>query len=43
VIAVLVAADVLGRISLPTAVLGHDGSTLLVALSGLPLLRRVRR
>ena len=42
VIVVLVAADVLGRISLPTGVIGHEGSTLLVTLSGLRLLRRNR-
>ncbi|MEP6860716.1 MAG: heavy metal translocating P-type ATPase [Deltaproteobacteria bacterium] len=43
VIVVLVAADVLGRISLPVGVIGHEGSTLLVTLSGLRLLlfRRV--
>jgi Zn2+/Cd2+-exporting ATPase len=39
VIALLVTADVLGRISLPTGVVGHEGSTLLVTLSGLRLLR----
>lgn len=42
VIALLVTADVLGRISLPTGVVGHEGSTLLVTLSGLRLLRRRR-
>jgi len=41
-IALLVTADVLGRISLPTGVVGHEGSTLLVTLSGLRLLRRSR-
>jgi Cd2+/Zn2+-exporting ATPase len=39
VIALLVTADVLGRINLPTGVVGHEGSTLLVTLSGLRLLR----
>lgn len=38
-IVILVTADVLGRISLPTGVIGHEGSTLLVTLSGLRLLR----
>lgn len=38
-IVVLVTADVLGRITLPTGVIGHEGSTLLVTLSGLRLLR----
>ena len=42
VIVLLVTADVLGQISLPTGVIGHEGSTLLVTLSGLRLLRRVR-
>lgn len=42
VIILLVAADVLGRISLPTGVIGHEGSTLLVTLSGLRLLQRIR-
>jgi Cd2+/Zn2+-exporting ATPase len=38
-IVILVTADVLGRISLPIGVIGHEGSTLLVTLSGLRLLR----
>jgi Cd2+/Zn2+-exporting ATPase len=42
VIILLVTADVLGRISLPTGVIGHEGSTLLVTLSGLRLLQRIR-
>jgi Cd2+/Zn2+-exporting ATPase len=42
VIVVLVTGDVLGLISLPTGVIGHEGSTLLVTLSGLRLLRRSR-
>jgi Cd2+/Zn2+-exporting ATPase len=42
VIVLLVTADVLGQISLPTGVIGHEGSTLLVTLSGLRLLRRIR-
>ncbi|HEY6032871.1 MAG TPA: heavy metal translocating P-type ATPase, partial [Kofleriaceae bacterium] len=42
VIVLLVTADVLGRISLPTGVIGHEGSTLLVTLSGLRLLQRIR-
>jgi Cd2+/Zn2+-exporting ATPase len=42
VIVLLVTADVLGRISLPTGVVGHEGSTLLVTLSGLRLLLRTR-
>jgi Zn2+/Cd2+-exporting ATPase len=41
-IVLLVTADVLGRISLPTGVIGHEGSTLLVTLSGLRLLQRIR-
>ena len=40
VIASLVVADLLGRISLPLGVVGHEGSTLLVTLNGLRLLRR---
>jgi cation transport ATPase len=43
VIALLVTADVLGRISLPTGVIGHEGSTLLVTLSGLRLCDEVGR
>lgn len=42
VIILLVTADVLGRISLPWGVVGHEGSTLLVTLSGLRLLQRIR-
>ncbi len=43
VIATLVVADLLGRISLPLGVVGHEGSTLLVTLNGLRLLRRDER
>jgi len=39
VIALLVLGDVLGWITLPAGVVGHEGSTLLVTLSGLRLLR----
>ncbi|GAC1393723.1 MAG: metal-transporting ATPase PfeT [Polyangiales bacterium] len=42
VIAALVVADLLGKINLPTGVVGHEGSTLLVTLNGLRLLRRTR-
>ncbi|MEO7734727.1 MAG: heavy metal translocating P-type ATPase [Kofleriaceae bacterium] len=42
VIVLLVTGDVLGLINLPTGVIGHEGSTLLVTLSGLRLLRRSR-
>ena len=42
VIVLLVTGDVLGLISLPAGVIGHEGSTLLVTLSGLRLLRRSR-
>jgi Zn2+/Cd2+-exporting ATPase len=41
-IVVLVASDLLGWITLPWGVVGHEGSTLLVTLNGLRLLRRVR-
>jgi Cd2+/Zn2+-exporting ATPase len=41
VIVTLVIADLLGRINLPTGVLGHEGSTLLVTLNGLRLLARI--
>ena len=41
-IVILVASDLLGRITLPWGVVGHEGSTLLVTLNGLRLLRRVR-
>jgi cation transport ATPase len=37
--AVLVAWDVAGRLPLPLGVAGHEGSTVLVALNGLRLLR----
>jgi Cd2+/Zn2+-exporting ATPase len=37
---VLVVVDLLGRIGLPLGVIGHEGSTLLVTLNGLRLLRR---
>jgi Cd2+/Zn2+-exporting ATPase len=42
VMVLLVFADVLGRISLPAGVVGHEGSTLLVTLSGLRLLFQLR-
>ncbi len=38
----LVASDLLGWISLPWGVVGHEGSTLLVTLNGLRLLRALR-
>ena len=41
VIVTLVVADLLGRINLPTGVVGHEGSTLLVTLNGLRMLARV--
>jgi|HubBroStandDraft_1064217.scaffolds.fasta_scaffold08991_5 Cd2+/Zn2+-exporting ATPase len=41
-IVVLIASDLLGWISLPWGVVGHEGSTLLVTLNGLRLLRQVR-
>ena len=41
VIVTLVIADLLGRINLPTGVVGHEGSTLLVTLNGLRLLARI--
>ena len=41
VIVTLVVADLLGKINLPTGVVGHEGSTLLVTLNGLRLLARV--
>ena len=40
VIAVLVTWDLLGQLPLPLGVAGHEGSTILVALNGLRLLRR---
>ena len=40
VIAVLVTWDLLGHLPLPLGVAGHEGSTILVALNGLRLLRR---
>ena len=40
VITTLVAWDVLGTLPLPLGVAGHEGSTILVALNGLRLLRR---
>jgi P-type E1-E2 ATPase len=40
VIAVLVGWDLLGTLPLPLGVAGHEGSTILVALNGLRLLRR---
>jgi len=42
VMVLLVIADVLGRITLPAGVVGHEGSTLLVTVSGLRLLMQVR-
>jgi Zn2+/Cd2+-exporting ATPase len=42
VIVLLVTGDVLGWITLPTGVIGHEGSTLIVTLSGLRLLRQPR-
>jgi Cd2+/Zn2+-exporting ATPase len=39
VIATLVVADLIGVINLPAGVVGHEGSTLLVTLNGLRLLR----
>jgi Cd2+/Zn2+-exporting ATPase len=41
-IVLLVASDLLGWISLPWGVVGHEGSTLLVTLNGLRLLRQLR-
>ncbi len=38
----LVASDLLRWISLPWGIVGHEGSTLLVTLNGLRLLRTVR-
>ncbi|GAA1878187.1 heavy metal translocating P-type ATPase [Asanoa iriomotensis] len=40
VIAVLVAWDLIGTLPLPLGVAGHEGSTILVALNGLRLLRK---
>ncbi|HEY3818773.1 MAG TPA: heavy metal translocating P-type ATPase [Polyangiaceae bacterium] len=40
-IVLLIASDLLGWITLPWGVVGHEGSTLLVTLNGLRLLRRV--
>ncbi len=42
VIVTLVVADLVGRINLPSGVVGHEGSTLLVTLNGLRLLTRLR-
>ncbi|TWE14669.1 heavy metal translocating P-type ATPase [Prauserella muralis] len=42
-IVVLVAWDILGHLPLPLGVAGHEGSTILVALNGLRLLRTKRR
>ena len=42
VMVLLVFADVLGRISLPAGVVGHEGSTLLVTISDLRLLLQLR-
>ncbi|MEO8901805.1 MAG: heavy metal translocating P-type ATPase [Polyangiaceae bacterium] len=41
-ILILVVSDLLGWIGLPWGVVGHEGSTLLVTLNGLRLLRQVR-
>jgi Cd2+/Zn2+-exporting ATPase len=41
-IVLLVVSDFLGWITLPWGVVGHEGSTLLVTLNGLRLLRQVR-
>jgi len=38
----MIAASLLGRISLPAGVVGHEGSTLLVTLSGLRLLFQLK-
>jgi cation transport ATPase len=40
VIAVLVTWDLVDHLPLPLGVAGHEGSTILVALNGLRLLRR---
>jgi cation-transporting P-type ATPase D len=42
-ITVLVAWDLFGHLPLPLGVAGHEGSTILVALNGLRLLRRAGR
>ena len=42
VMVVLVISDFLRLVSLPWGVVGHEGSTLLVTLNGLRLLRRIR-
>jgi Cd2+/Zn2+-exporting ATPase len=42
VMVALVVSDLLGLVSLPWGVVGHEGSTLLVTLNGLRLLRRHR-
>lgn len=39
VIAVLIASAVFGLVPLPIGVVGHEGSTLLVVMNGLRLLR----
>jgi Zn2+/Cd2+-exporting ATPase len=41
-IVLLVVSDLLGWITLPWGVVGHEGSTLLVTLNGLRLLRQIR-
>jgi Zn2+/Cd2+-exporting ATPase len=43
VIVTLVLSDLFGLITLPWGVVGHEGSTLLVTLNGLRLLRRIER
>jgi cation transport ATPase len=40
VITVLVLWDIIGTLPLPLGVAGHEGSTIVVALNGLRLLRR---
>jgi Cd2+/Zn2+-exporting ATPase len=42
VMVALVASDLLGLVSLPWGVVGYEGSTLLVTLNGLRLLRSLR-
>ena len=43
VIVALVLSDLLGLITLPWGVVGHEGSTLLVTLNGLRMLRHIER
>jgi cation-transporting P-type ATPase J len=42
-IAILATWDIVGRLPLPLGVAGHEGSTVLVALNGLGLLRHPNR